>query len=173
MKRSEIKTLPEYFGNYIMEVEDIELITALEKFGPEMFRKELLSFEKIGSNTYAENKWTVKQIIQHLADTERVFQYRALSIARDEGVNLPSFDENLYTETSNSNRRSFNEILSEFDCIRKSGLRLFQSFTEEMLMRTGVCSGKEISVAAIGFVLAGHLLHHYRVIVNKYLPLAE
>jgi len=173
MKRSELASLPVYFGDYIKEVEDIDLISALVKYGPEMFVKDLPTLEKIGENTYAVNKWTIKQILQHLADTERVFLYRALSFARKDETPLPSFDENLYAEISNSNRRSLNEILTEFESIRNSALTLFQGFTEEMLLSTGNCSGKEASVAAIGFTIAGHTFHHYKVIRERYFLLAD
>ena len=107
-----------------------------------------------------------------MADAERVFLFRALSFARKDESLLPSFDENLYVETSDSNRRSLNEILTEFESIRNSALTLFQGFTEEMLSRTGNCSGREISVAATGFVIAGHSLHHYKVIRERYFSLA-
>lgn len=173
MKRSELESIPEYFGEYIKEVEDTDLIDALLKYSPEMYAKDLPTLEKIGGNTYAENKWTIKQILQHLADSERVFLYRALCFARMDETPLPSFDENIYAETSDSDRRSLNEILTEFESIRSSCLTMFQGFTEEMLLRKGVCSGKEVSVAAIGFVIAGHSYHHYKVIRERYFPLAE
>lgn len=173
MKRSELSSLPEYFGDYIKEVEDIDLISALLKYGPEMFVKDLRTLEKIGGNTYAENKWTIKQILQHMADAERVFLYRALCFARKDETPLPSFDESLYVETSDSNRRSLNEILTEFESIRNSALTLYQGFTEEMLLKTGICYGKKLSVAAIGFVIAGHTYHHYKVIRDRYFSLVE
>ncbi|MBS1517108.1 MAG: DinB family protein [Bacteroidetes bacterium] len=173
MNKSELKSVPEYFRNYIDEIEDTELLPALIKYGPEMFSKELHSFNKIGENIYEENKWTLKQILQHLIDTERVFLYRALCIARNDKTPLPSFDENSYADESIPNRRSFDELITEYDTVRNSAICLFESFTEEMLLRTGLFYGKEISVEAIGFVLAAHSFHHYKVIKEKYLPLAE
>ncbi|HRI83844.1 MAG TPA: DinB family protein [Ignavibacteria bacterium] len=171
MKRSELEFIPEYFGNYINELEDLELSEALINYGPDLFRKEYTALEKAGDIIYAENKWTIKQIIQHIIDSERVFLYRALCFARGDKTELPSFDENSYAEMSESNRRDLDELITEFESVRTSGILLYNSFSLEMLNRTGICYNKKISPAAIGFVIAGHTLHHYKVIKDRYIPL--
>jgi len=173
LKRSQLEFIPEYYGNYINELDDIELSDALIKYGPELFRNEFSALEKAGDKTYAENKWTIKQIIQHIIDSERVFFYRALCFARGDNTVLPSFDENIYAEMSGSDARDLNDLITEFKSVRESGILLYKSFNNEMLNRTGICYNKKISPAAIGFVIAGHTLHHFNVIKERYIPLGE
>lgn len=173
MKKSEILCMPEYFDRYINTVEDIELNDALDKYGPVMFLKEKNIFEKIGHRVYAHGKWSIKDILQHLIDTERIFNYRALRFARNDKTILPGFEENLYAEISGANERSFDELLNEFNTLRKSTVDLFNSFDKKMLHCEGVCFNKNISVLAVGFVLAGHTLHHLNVIKERYYPLLK
>lgn len=118
---------------------------------------------------YAENKWTVKEVVQHMIDTERVFAYRALRFARKDQTDLPGFDENLYVDNSEANQRDFKNLLDEFVAIRKATILLFQSFGDEILKYQGKASGSSMSVRAIGFIISGHLIHHLQVIKNRYL----
>ncbi|MEO6696248.1 MAG: DinB family protein [Ignavibacteria bacterium] len=171
MKRSDIKTIPEYFDRYINEVEDIELNDALNKYGPEMFIKEKRNLELIGDKIYAAGKWTIKDILQHLIDTERIFCYRALRFARNDKTTLPGFDENYYAETASANERSVHEILKEYSSVRNSAVTLFNSFNKDALHNEGLCFDKNISVLAMGFVLAGHPIHHLNVIRERYYDL--
>ena len=171
MTKSEISFMPEYFDRYINLVEDIELKEALNKYGPEMFLKEKINLENIGDRVYAAGKWTVKDILQHLIDTERIFNYRALRFARNDKTILPGFDENIYADVSDANNRSLDDLLNEYVAVRQSAIALFGSFDKKMLNSEGVCFDKNISVLSIGFVLAGHPLHHLNVIKERYYPL--
>ena len=171
MKKSDITVLPEYYDSYINEIEDIDLTEALEKYGPELLKKDKEKLISLGDKVYAPGKWTVKDIIQHMIDAERVFAYRALRIARNDKTSLPGFDENEYVPMADANKRSIDELLNEFEAVRKSNVVMFKSFNDEMLIRNGTCSDNNISVLAIGFVLAGHMYHHTKVIQEKYFPL--
>jgi hypothetical protein len=120
---------------------------------------------------YAEGKWTIKEIIQHLMDTERIFAYRALRFARMDQTHLPGFDEDAYALVVNpkANQRKLQEMLTEFTLIRQSTLALFQTFSEFELQQGGIASEAYISVRAIGFVLIGHQNHHQLIFEERYL----
>lgn len=118
---------------------------------------------------YAEGKWTIKDILQHLIDTERVFAYRALRFARYDKTELPGYDENAFAVATDANRRSIQDLLTEFTLVRHSTIALFKSFTEDNLMSTGTASGFTVSVRALGFVIIGHQYHHIKVFKERYL----
>jgi hypothetical protein len=118
---------------------------------------------------YAEGKWTIKDIIQHLIDAERVFSYRAMRISRNDKTPLPGFEENDYVENTNANGRSIQDLLTELSAVRQSTLLLFKSFSEEQFGRIGVASNADVSVRAIGFIIIGHQKHHQKVFQERYL----
>jgi uncharacterized damage-inducible protein DinB len=118
---------------------------------------------------YAEGKWTIKDIVQHLIDAERIFAYRALRIARKDKTPLPGFEENEYVETALANKRVMNDLMDEFTTVRKATITLFKTFTEEQLLQMGTASEKPVSVRAIGFITLGHQKHHEKVIKERYL----
>lgn len=118
---------------------------------------------------YAEGKWTLKDIIQHLIDAERIFSYRALRIARADLTPLPGFEENAYVPAANADRRHLKSLLEEFAVVRQSTLTLFKSFSEEDLLRRGTASNVGVSVRALGFIMVGHLRHHKRIFKERYL----
>ncbi len=118
---------------------------------------------------YAEGKWTIKDIIQHLIDCERIFAYRALRIGRGDTTPLPGFEENDYALSAQADRRSLQDLLNEFSMVRHANILMFKSFTKDDLMRTGSASGYTISVRAFGFLIIGHQLHHINVFQERYL----
>ena len=172
MKKSDLTKLPLFYDTYINLMEDIELLDALEIYGPSMFLDESSVLIETADKVYAPGKWSVKTIIQHVIDAERVFCYRALRFARNDKTELPGFDENNYSEVCNAGNRKIEDLLKEFQSVRESSILMFKSFDVEMLNRTGMSSGNEISVAALGFAIAGHSLHHFNVIMEKYVLLA-
>ncbi|MBL8007081.1 MAG: DinB family protein [Ignavibacteria bacterium] len=171
MKQSDIKSMPEYFDRYIKYVEDIELTDALSNYGVNLFLPYMKKLAETGNKTYAPDKWTVKNILQHLIDSERVFCYRALRFARNDKTELPGYDENKFAGESMADSRTIEDFLQEMDSVRKSSIDLFRSFNDKMLMRDGICFNKNISVLATGFVIAGHTFHHFNFINEKYLIL--
>jgi uncharacterized damage-inducible protein DinB len=118
---------------------------------------------------YAEGKWTIKDIVQHLIDAERIFAYRALRIARKDKTPLPGFEENEYVETAFANKRVMNDLIEEFITVREATISLFKTFTEEQLLQMGTASEKPVSVRAIGFITMGHQKHHEKIIKERYL----
>ena len=118
---------------------------------------------------YAEGKWTIKELMQHIIDTERVFNYRALRFARNDQSPLQGFDQDVFNETASANDRSFQEILYEFYLLRMSTIAMYQSFSDEMLKRIGTASDNPMSVRALGYLSAGHVGHHIRVFQERYL----
>jgi hypothetical protein len=117
---------------------------------------------------YAPDKWTIKQMLQHVIDTERIFAYRALSIARKEPAALLGFDENEYAKNATASHRNWKEMIAEWKIVRQSTNILFGSFTEEDLKQKGTASNLPISVNALGFIIFGHALHHLHVLKERY-----
>ncbi|MCF6224079.1 MAG: DinB family protein [Flavobacteriaceae bacterium] len=136
-----------------------------------------VKFEQLLSNLdtnkqlyqYAEGKWMIKELIQHMIDTERVFSYRALRFARKDQIDLAGFDENAYVEYSKANKRNYQDLLDEFIALRKTTIFLYQSFSKQTMLNKGMASGSLMSVGALGYITSGHLLHHLEVIRNRYL----
>jgi len=156
-------------ATYIKAIENVELFEELEISLHDFIRfVREIPMEKFDYR-YAEGKWTIKDIIQHIIDAERIFAYRALRISRNDKTPLPGFEENDYVENTNANGRSIQELLTEFSAVRHSNLLLFKSFSEEQLTRMGTASNHPISVRALGFLVIGHQKHHQRVFQERYL----
>jgi DinB superfamily len=160
--------MPESQSTNIHKVEDIEVLEALEKYGKNYVAPEREKLIALGEKVYAPSKWTAKDIIQHLIDAERVFSYRAMRFARNDKTHLPGFEENDYAATANASKRTMDELLDEYYLVRDSTIKLFRSFSDEMLMREGVIPSGNVSVLAIGFVMPGHTIHHLNVIKERY-----
>lgn len=118
---------------------------------------------------YADGKWTLKQLLQHIIDAERIFSYRALRISRGDTTPLPGFDENTYAYNATAANRALGNLKEEFNAVRLSSDLLLQSFTPEQLQQQGTASNAPITVNAICFILYGHLLHHKNIIQQRYL----
>jgi len=118
---------------------------------------------------YADGKWTIKDLLQHVIDAERIFAYRALRIARKDTTPLAGFEENDYAQVSNAANRTLQSLKDEFNAVRNSTDLMLQSFNEEQLNSTGTASNKSITTNAITFIIFGHLLHHQAVIEERYL----
>ena len=130
-------------------------------------------FEQLPDNRhehrYEEGKWNPKEILQHLMDTERIFAYRALRIARMDHTPILGFDHNRYVDVSEASRQSIPNLVQSYRLLRLSNHNLFQSFTNEMLVNTGTASDLPISVRALGFIMLGHERHHINIIKERYL----
>ncbi|WP_431134314.1 DinB family protein [Psychroserpens mesophilus] len=158
-----------YFQTYIDKAGDLNVIEGLKQNGlTVMAFLEAIPEEKY-DYAYAQGKWTIKELIQHVIDTERIFTFRALSFARKENTALSGFDENEYAKTSQANRRSKQSLLNEYKALRLASIALFESFTDDMMLQIGNASNSDISVRAIGFILVGHENHHCQIIQERYL----
>lgn len=125
--------------------------------------------EEQSTFAYAEGKWTLKGVLLHLSDTERVFQYRILAFARGDQNNLPGFDENEYAEKSFADKRPLESLLEEYILVRKSSQILLATLQPSALHNTGMANGHEISVETIGKLIVGHNYHHLNIIEERYL----
>jgi len=155
-----IDILPDDGSNLIEQLES-SLILAKNLF-------QRISEEK-GSYRYATGKWSIKELLQHIIDSERVFVYRALRFSRGDGKDLPGFDENLYVDACRADDRSMPDLLDEFEHMRKSNILMFASLDESALRKKGSVDKNELSVRALGFICCGHLLHHLKVIRERYM----
>lgn len=171
--RSRIQPLPTFFDRYILEVVEDDLIQALGNSLEywDNFDWDLL--ERLGNRVYQPGKWTVRDILQHINDNERIQSYRILRFARNDSTALPGYDEDLFVANANANDRSWDELRDEFMYLRKSSCTMIKGFNEEVLMRKGICFKVEMSVLALGFVLVGHQMHHMKVMEERYFPLMD
>jgi uncharacterized damage-inducible protein DinB len=163
-------TYPEYMGNYIKLVKGENIFEEL--YGEHIETMELLTSvdEETLQYRYAEGKWNIREIAQHLIDCERIFAYRALRFSRNDSTELAGFDENNFVANSNASKRDINDLVREMSVVRASTVELFKSFTDEMLDKKGTANGKEITVRALLFAIAGHEIHHRNIIEERYLP---
>lgn len=158
-----------FYKPYIDALDNVDLIDELEISVHRLVKfVQDIPLDKFDYR-YAEGKWTIKDILQHLIDAERIFSYRALRFARKDKTTLPSFEENEYAVTANGNQRSIQELLTELLTVRQSTLSLFKTFSDEVLLQKGIASDREMSVRALGFIIIGHQNHHQKIFKERYL----
>lgn len=173
MKRSDINPMPVYFDRYINLVADVPLNEAMQQSLTDIDNFPLDKWTALGDTVYAPGKWTVKDILQHIIDTERIFAYRALRFGRNDKTVLPGFEENDFAEEALAKGRTLEDLIEELKTLRQSSMQLFASFTDDMLQRTGTAFNSTISVLAVGFTLIGHQIHHLNVLKERYYPLVD
>ncbi len=167
--KSRLGNLPSNMEGYFKEAGDEDLETAFKKQDSETEKLFQSIDEEKSKHKYSEGKWTIKEVLQHLIDAERVFAYRALAFARQDINTLPSFDENEYASNSNANDRSWQDLISEFSSVRQSTKYLYNSFSSKALETIGKASNYTIGVNTLGFVIIGHVNHHLTIIKERYL----
>ena len=158
-----------YYGTYVNAMPDGDVVAALSDQAEETFALLSGLSEQEGSYRYAPDKWTIRDLVQHLCDSERVFAYRALRFARGDETPLPGFDEKPWAAAARADRRPLSELAAELRDIRRTTLALIRSLDDEMLSRRGVASGNLMSVRALVWVIAGHERHHLGVLRERYL----
>jgi hypothetical protein len=161
--------VPEFYQGYVNALTEDELMPALQH-NAQAFTEFLRSIplDKI-DYAYAPGKWTIRQLFQHVIDTERVFVYRALSFARKDSAHLPGFDEQAWAATTFSMQRKWDDMIREFAALREATILFFASLDQAQLQQTGTANNSVISVGSLGFICAGHVAHHMRVIKERYL----
>ena len=125
--------------------------------------------EEKGEFRYADGKWSVKELLSHLIDGERMFAYRVLRISRGDETPIEGFEQDGYIENAHSNHRSFAEILEEFSLLRRANMILFKNLTDEDWSRLGTASDAKVSVRALAYIMAGHIEHHLGILKERYL----
>jgi hypothetical protein len=157
-----------YFDRYISLVDEDDILDLLERQIAEIHALlGSLSAEQ-SRYRYAEGKWSVRGMVDHLIDVERIFGYRALCVSRGEAQSLPGFDENDYAAASDADRRELPDLLAELEGARRSNLAMLRRFEGDAWTRTGTASGGPMSARALAFILAGHLRHHVGVLNERY-----
>ncbi|UII34047.1 DinB family protein [Fulvivirga ulvae] len=168
MARPDLLSIPPFYRKYVESVEEEDLIPALINSGNLTIDLIKSIPEASGDYRYALGKWSVKEVLVHMIDAERIFAYRALRFGRNDKTELPGFEENDYAIASNAGARKLYKILEEYNNVRAATIDLFGSLDEEALARTGFANGTEITVSGIGFVIAGHETHHRNVLNERY-----
>lgn len=167
MKDSHLVITP-FYWRYVEPIHEVPLFEAMDQAENRLLEiLSSLSDEK-GGYRYQPEKWSIKEVLNHILDAERIMAYRALRFARNDKTPLPSFEENDYAPESNADSRTLADLTDEFKSLRKSTENLFRSFTGEMMTRTGTVNGAELSVLALGYIIAGHCLHHCRILAERY-----
>ena len=169
MEKPDLSRIPAFYHNYVRQVQEPDLSSAFEKHEVLLISElRALPLEK-WDYRYAEGKWSIKELVQHLIDGERVFCYRALRFARKDATELPGFDENLFNENARADRRNPTDLLEELSAVQRASTLLFRSFDEEQLEASGIANGNPVYVRGIGFIIVGHTLHHLNILKERYL----
>lgn len=164
-----IDEYPDYYQEYMKLLPDGDILYLLEKQASDLRYMFKDISEERAEEAYAEGKWTMKELLQHLIDSERIFGYRALCFSRGEEASLPGWDEGKYVYNSLANIRSLESLLDEYELTRRSNMAMFRSFTFEMMNNYGVANGREMSLRGLIYVIAAHELHHMNILQTRYL----
>lgn len=159
----------EYFSRYISQVPDGDLVSMLREQAVETVTLLQDLTPAQANYAYAPGKWTIKQVIGHIIDGERVFVYRAMRFARCDSTELPGFDENAFVDNANFNERTLGDLLEELQVVRASTIQFAKNLDAEALTRRGSANGNGISVRALLYVVAGHERHHAKLLRERYL----
>jgi hypothetical protein len=173
MASSAVKPAPteyaEYYGRYISLLPDTDIVGALETEGAATIALFRGLTEDQGNYAYAEGKWTIKQLLNHMNDGERVMSYRALSFARNDANELPGFEQDDWVAVDNTANLTLAELIDEFEAIRRATVLMFRHLGDEAWTRQGIASENPVSVRALAYIIAGHERHHVGILKEKYL----
>ncbi len=158
-----------YYGRYISLVPGRDLTAALESQTVHTLPVLLGVSEEMSLHRYAAGKWSVKEVLGHLIDAERIFTYRALRFARNDQTPLAGFDQDPYVASAHFDTRLWNDLVAEFEHVRRSTILFFRSLTPEEALRSGTSDENPITVRALGYIVAGHELHHMAILRDRYL----
>jgi hypothetical protein len=160
---------PAYAEPYVSQITDeADVMQLLEESQTTTYNLFSNMDEATASHAYAPGKWTLKQVLGHMIDTERVFSFRAFCFSREHTV-LPGFDQDIYVNNTDFNSRTIQSLAAEFRTVRESTLYLFGNFSNEQVIRQGIASGSPVTVGALVHITAGHELYHLKIIRERYL----
>lgn len=169
MNRPETHEFDPYYNTYISLVDGNEVLSILETQPADLRALFSRMPEERGTFAYAEGKWTIKEVLSHIIDGERIFGYRILRISRGDTTPIEGFEQDGYIENSNANNRCIAELIDEFDLQRRSNLLLLNNLSDEASRRMGTASEKPVSVRALAYISAGHVTHHKNILEALYL----
>jgi len=158
----------EYSKTYIRKVEGLDFLTTLTQSLAKNLAKLQTLTEDQWNYQYAPDKWTIKEVLIHILDTERIFAYRALRISRNDKLPMQGFEQNDYVNYYEVNNRNAASLIEEYELLRRSTIAMFKNMSTEMLDRIGTASGGPFSALALGFMIAGHEIHHWEILAEQY-----
>lgn len=169
MIQVDINTVPDFYKRYVEHVKHLDLFEALRHSSRETLSLVRSIPESKGEFRYAPGKWSIKEVLCHMLDTERILAYRALRFARNDSTPLEGFDENDYAPEANANERKIEKIADQMERLRQTTHDLFEDMTPTMLQRKGLANKVEFSVVSLAFIIPGHESHHRQVLRERYL----
>lgn len=172
LARPQAGEFPAYAEKYIALVPD-DVLTALGRLAQGTVQLFSERKEADGDFRYAPDKWSAKEVLGHIIDTERIFTYRALRIARADQTPIEGFEQDDYVRSGEFEQRKLKSLLEEYQSVRSASITLFRSFNEDVWTRRGVANKNEISVRALAYMTAGHELHHVKILKESYFPLRQ
>lgn len=168
MQRPQPDEYNPYYDRYISLVETGDIVNTLTTQGAETAAMLAAISESRGDYRYAPEKWSVKELLGHVIDSERIFAYRALRIARNDSTPMEGFEQDDYVRNGSFNQCSLSGLMEEFSAVRKTTVLLFAHLTPDAWQRRGVANHNPVSVRAIAWIIAGHELHHGRILRENY-----
>ena len=169
MSRPEPTEYDPYYERYISLVPEDDVINVLAHQRKELSHMFHGVSDSVGALAYQEGKWTVKEVLSHLIDGERMFAYRVFRIARGDKTPIEGFEQDGYIENSHANRRSISDLLEEFKLLRKANVMFFRNLKPDDWTRVGIANNVEISVRSLAWIMAGHIRHHATILKERYL----
>jgi uncharacterized damage-inducible protein DinB len=167
--RPNLETVPQFYKGYVENVKDMDVLEAM-KHSSEVTLKLVRSIpEEKGEYRYAEGKWSIKELLAHMIDVERIMAYRALRFSRNDKTDLPGFEENDYAPEANAHGRTIRQLADEMERLRLTTIDLYKSFTPAMMNREGTANKNKLSVLSLGYIIPGHESHHRKIITERYL----
>ncbi len=167
-----LQSVPAFYQGYVAYVKHLDLFEALQESGIQMQHLLRDIPEEMGAHRYEVGKWSLKEVLCHIQDAERIFAYRALRFSRNDKTPLHGFEEGDYAPQANAENRTIKTIAEELETLRTTTIDLYKSFSAEMLERTGTANKVEVSVTNLGFITAGHEWHHRQILMQRYLTIA-
>jgi uncharacterized damage-inducible protein DinB len=169
MTKPDLENIHPFYKGYVEHVKDLDVFDALKTSGSMTQSLVRTLSESQGDFQYQPGKWTIKELLCHMLDVERIFAYRALRFGRNDKTNLPGFEENDYAPEANASNRKILHLANEMERLRLTTIDLYASFTPDMLNRVGKANNAEMSVLNLGYVIAGHETHHRKILLERYL----
>jgi uncharacterized damage-inducible protein DinB len=167
--RPQLESVSKFYQGYVKQVVDLDMFDALRQSSKTALDLIRTIPEARGEHRYEEGKWTIKELLAHMIDVERIMAYRALRFARNDKTDLPGFEENDYAPEANAHARTIRQLADEMERLRASTIDLFESFTPEMMLREGTANKNHLTVLVLGYVIPGHETHHTKILKERYL----
>lgn len=164
-----IETVPPFYRGYVENVKDMDILEAMKHSNEVMLKLVRSIPESKGEYRYADGKWTIKEVLAHVMDAERIMVYRALRFSRNDKTDLHGFEENDYAPEANAHGRTILQLAGEMERLRLTTIDLFKSFTPSMLNREGTANKNKFTVAMFGHIIPGHETHHRKILTERYL----